>query len=252
MRLPSHQLKHSRDQRNRLRRVPARGKPQRVSLERESRDPRAVRCCCHYLHPGIAGLNAVTGTTPRTGNQNIFFSKIDWQINGYGRDFEYETDQNPAAYEQTTLLSPAAKNPYGIPPNVDITNRVQIGTPTFLNRPAYPDERRYEISDTLNLVRGNHNLKLGMDFIHTNDLSENLFSQYGGYSYGGSNYTPFVEYITDINKTKGCSTTINRVATPVECYTNFSQGLGPQGSEFQIKDTRSSFRMSGRYVPGSR
>jgi len=188
---------------------------------------------------GIAGLNTVTGTTQRTGDQNIFFPKVDWQINGrnhasaewnrlrwtspagiqtgtsaisngiasfgndfvkatfgvakldteitpalsneiryqYGRDFEYETNQNPTAYEQTTLLNEAAKNPYGIPPNVNITNGVQIGTPTFLNRPAYPDERRYQISDTLNLVRGNHNLKLGVDFIHTNDLSENLFAQ---------------------------------------------------------------------------
>ncbi len=247
---------------------------------------------------GIAGLNAVTGTTPRTGDQNIFFPKLDWQINGknhasaelnrlrwtspagiqtgtsaisngiasfgndyvkatfgvakldtvitpalsnevryqYGRDFEYETNQNPTAYEQTTLLNVAARNPYGIPPNVNITNGVQIGTPTFLNRPAYPDERRYQISDTLNLVRGNHNLKSGFDFIHTNDLSQNLFAQYGGYTYGGSNFTPFVEYITDLNKTNGCSTTINRVATPVECYTNFSQGFGPQGFQFQTKD----------------
>ncbi len=247
---------------------------------------------------GIAGLNAVTGTTPRTGDQNIFFPKVDWQINGknhasaelnrlrwtspagiqtgtsaisngiasfgndyvkatfgvakldtiitpalsneiryqYGRDFEYETNQNATPYEQTTLLNAAANNPYGIAPNVNITNGVQIGTPTFLNRPAYPDERRYQISDTLNLVRGNHNLKFGVDFIHTNDLSENLFGQYGGYSYGGSNFTPYVEYITDLNKTKGCSTTINKVATPVECYTNYTQGFGPQGFEFQTKD----------------
>ncbi len=247
---------------------------------------------------GIAGLNAVTGTTPRTGDQNIFFPKLDWQINGkthasaelnrlrwtspagiqtgtsaisngiasfgndyvkatfaiakldtaitptlsneiryqYGRDFEYETNQTPTPYEQTTLLSTAANNPYGIAPNVNITNGVQIGTPTFLNRPAYPDERRYQVSDTLNRVRGNHNLKFGLDFIHTNDLSENLFSQYGGYTYGGSNFTPYVEYITDLNKTKGCTTAINKVATPVACYTNFSQGFGPQGFEFQTKD----------------
>ncbi len=247
---------------------------------------------------GIAGLSSVTGTTPRTGDQNIFFPKIDWQVNGknhvsaelnrlrwtspagiqtgtsaisngvasfgndfvkatfgiakldtvitsaisneiryqYGRDFEYETNQNPTPYEQTTLLITAANNPYGIAPNVNITNGVQIGTPTFLNRPAYPDERRYQISDTLDYIRGNHNLKFGVDFIHTNDLSENLFAQYGGYSYGGSNFTPYVEYITDLNKTRGCTTTINKVATPIECYTGYSQGFGPQGFEFQTKD----------------
>ena len=249
---------------------------------------------------GIAGLSGITGLTPRVGDQDIFFPKIDWQINGknhatiemnrlrwtspagiqtstsalaygvasfgndyvkdtfligkldtqitqrlsneiryqYGRDFEYESPQTPTAYENTTLdnvptSSPlgAYTNPYQTPPNVNISNAFQFGTATFLNRPAYPDERRYQISDTANLVRGNHNLKFGVDFLHTNDLSENLVSQYGGYSYGGSNYAPFVEYITDLNTTNGCGTTHN-----IECYTGYAQGFGPLGFELQTKD----------------
>ena len=249
---------------------------------------------------GIAGLSGITGLTPRVGDQDIFFPKIDWQINGknhatvemnrlrwtspagiqtstsalnygvasfgndyvkdtfligkldtqitqrlsnevryqYGRDFEYETPQTPTAYENSTLdnvasTSPlgAYTNPYQIPPNVNITNAFQFGTATFLNRPAYPDERRYQIADTANLVRGNHNLKFGIDFLHTNDLSQNLSSQYGGYSYGGSNYAPFVEYLTDLNTTNGCGATHN-----VECYTGYAQGFGPLGFEFQTKD----------------
>jgi outer membrane receptor protein involved in Fe transport len=248
---------------------------------------------------GIAGLNGITGTTPRTGDQDIFFPKIDWQINGknhatvelnrlrwtspagiqtstsainygvasfgndyvkdtfvigkldtaisstfsneiryqYGRDFEYEFNQAPTAYEQNTLLTPTGyTNPYGIPPNVNITNAFQFGTATFLNRPAYPDERRYQISDTANILRGNHNLKFGVDFLHTDDLTENLTSQYGAYSYGGSNYLPYVEYITDLNKNNGCSTTVNKVVTPSECYTGYSQGFGPLGFNLTTKD----------------
>lgn len=248
---------------------------------------------------GIAGLNGITGTTPRTGDQNIFFPKLDWQISGknhatvelnrlrwtspagiqtstsainygvasfgndyvkdtfviakldtalsatlsneiryqYGRDFEYEYNQTPTAYEQNTLLTPQGyTNPYGIPPNVNITNAFQFGTATFLNRPAYPDERRYQVSDTANVVRGHHNLKFGVDFLHTDDLSQNLFAQYGAYSYGGQNYLPFVEYITDRNKNNGCTTIVNRVATPSECYTGYSQGFGPLGFNFQTKD----------------
>jgi outer membrane receptor protein involved in Fe transport len=243
---------------------------------------------------GVAGLSSITGLTPRTGDQDIFFPKIDWQINGrnhatielnrlrwtspagiqtstsalnygvasfgndyvkdtfvigkldtvitsrlsneiryqYGRDFEYEYNQTPTSYETNTLLTPNGyTNPYGIPPNVNITNAIQFGTATFLNRPKYPDERRYQIADTMNLVRGNHNLKFGVDFLHTDDVSQNLVSQYGGYTYGGSNYLPFVEYFTDLNMTNGCGATHN-----VECYTGYSQGFGPLGFQFQTKD----------------
>ncbi len=245
---------------------------------------------------GIAGLTSITGLTPRTGDQDIFFPKLDWQVSAkhhvtlelnrlrwtspagiqtgtapisnaiasfgndyvkdtfiigkldslitnlvsneiryqYGRDFEYETPQVATPYENNVLLNVASgpnagyKNPFPYPPNVNITNGIQFGTPTFLNRPAYPDERRYQVSDTVNLVRGNHNFKFGLDFLHSDDLSQNLVSQFGGYSYGGSNFLPYVEYLTDINVLNGCAGR--------ECYTGYSQGFGPLGFEFQTKD----------------
>ncbi len=248
---------------------------------------------------GISALSGITGTTPRTGDQNIFFPKVDWQINGrnhatvelnrlrwtspagiqtgtsavnfgiasfgndyvkatfliakldtaitsklsnevryqYGRDFEYENNQTPTSYEQSTLLTPSGyTNPYGIAPNVFITNAFQFGTPLFLNRPAFPDERRWQISDTANLVRGNHNLKFGVDYLHTYDLIQNLFAQYGGYSYGGSNYTPYVEYLTDLNTLNGCAPLVNKVAAPQECYTNYQQSFGKPGFDLTTGD----------------
>ena len=240
---------------------------------------------------GIAGLSSITGVTPRTGDQDIFFPKLDWQINGknhatlelnrlrwtspagiqssssalsygvasfgndyvkdtfvigkldsiltssmsnevryqYGRDFEYEFNQTPTAYENSVLDNPTGyTNPFQIPPHVLIANGIQFGTPVFLNRPAYPDERRYQVSDTLNMVHGNHNLKFGLDFLHTNDLAQNLYRQYGDFTYGGSNFLPFTEYFTDLNKINGCG--------GVECYTGFAQGFGPLGFEFQTRD----------------
>jgi hypothetical protein len=253
---------------------------------------------------GVAGITSITGLTPRTGDQYIFFPKVDWQINPrnhatfelnrlrwtspagiqtstsvlnygiesfgndyvkdtfgigkldtlltstlsneiryqYGRDFEYEYNQTPTSYENTVLdnvpttspVSPGYVNPYGIPPLVTVTNALSsgFGTATFLNRPAYPDERRYQISDTLNLVRGNHNLKFGLDYLHTDDLSENLTAIYGSFAYGGSNYAPFVNYFTDLNTNNGCLSGTRRV----ECYQTFSQGFGPLGFELQTKD----------------
>ncbi len=254
---------------------------------------------------GIAGLTSMTGITPRTGDQDIFFPKLDWQINSrnhatlelnrlrwtspagiqtatsalaygtasfgddfvkdtfaigkldtiltntlsnqiryqYGRDLEYEFNQRPTAYENTILDNPAGyTNPYQIPPNVNISNAFQFGTATFLNRPAYPDERRYQVSDTINLVHGNHNLKFGVDFLHTDDLSQNLQYQYGGFTYGGSNFAPLTEYFSDLNKPNGCFTAVQDPASklysevPVECYTGYTQGFGPLGFQFQTKD----------------
>lgn len=233
------------------------------------------------------------GVAPRTGDQYIFFPKLDWQVNAknhatlevnrlrwtspsgiqtgtsavnyglaspgndfvkdtfaivkldtvitpslsneiryqYGRDFEFEFNETPTQYEDSVLLNQAADNPFGIPPNVLITNAFQFGTATFLNRPAYPDERRYQISDTVNKVRGNHNLKFGFDYLHTNDLSQNLTAVFGGYSYGGANQAPLAEYFADLHTTNGCGATFNQ-----ECYTGYTQGFGPLGFEFQTKE----------------
>lgn len=245
---------------------------------------------------GIAGLNTVTGTNNRFGDQFIFFPKVDYHINGkntvsvelnrlrwaspagiqtgssaisngkasfgndfvkdtfliakldtsitaklsneiryqYGRDFEYEYNQDPTAYEKSNLLNtPNYTNPLGITPNVGI-GFLTLGTPTFLNRNAYPDERRFQISDTVNYVRGNHNFKFGGDFLHTNDFSQNLTSIFGSYSYSAANgnksvFQPLVNYFTDL-------TANNKCAGGLECYSGYGQGFGPLTFEFQTND----------------
>ncbi len=259
---------------------------------------------------GIASLTAISGQAARTGDQYIFFPKLDWQASKsnhvtaelnrlrwtspagiqtgatqnygiasygndflkstfgiaklntvisptllnevryqYGRDFEYEYNQVPTAYENTTLDNVTAgpnkgySNPFQIPPFVAITNGFQFGTATFLNRPAYPDERRWEISDTVNKVIGNHSLKFGAEYLHTNDLSQNLTAVFGSYSYGTSSqagttnqYSPFVSYFTDQNVLNGCGTVNTFVTHTQQCYTSFSQGFGKLGFEFQTAD----------------
>ncbi len=121
---------------------------------------------------GIAKLDSFI--TPNMSNE------VRYQ---YGRDFNLGHNMPPTAYESATLLSsPTYTNPNGIPPAVAITNGFTFGTPTFYNRPAYPDERRWQVSDTVQWTHGNHNLKFGEDYIHTYDLSENLTSVFGSYS----------------------------------------------------------------------
>ena len=145
----------------------------------------------------------------------------------YGRDFEFAGAETPTSYEQSTLLQPPGyANPIGVPPNVSISGAFQFGTATFYPRPAYPDERRWQVTDTVNWVRGNHNVKFGIDYIHTNDLSENVSNYYGAYS-----YTSIANYLTDYYQSQDPST----AGLPGH-YSSYHQGFGPLGFEFQTGD----------------
>jgi len=239
----------------------------------------------------IDGLTSMLGETPRTGDQTLYFPKIDWQVNQknhvsveanrmrwtspagiqtapavaygmasfgndyvrdnwivgkldsfftsslsnevrymYGRDFEFESNQSPTAYEQNNLLTNGSyTNPLGLPPNIFLSGFFQFGTPQFLNRAALPDERRWQISDTVNWAHGNHNIKFGEDYIHTNDLISNLFNQYAGYSYTGG--TPLGNYAADLYLST------NPVAgKKAQNYNTFNQGIGVAGLEFTTSD----------------
>jgi hypothetical protein len=148
----------------------------------------------------------------------------------YGRDFEFEFAQAPTPYEKTNLVGPTASgytNPLGAPASVSITSVFTFGTPNFLNRAALPDERRWQVADTANWAHGKHNIKFGIDYVHTNDLINNLFSGFGAYSY--SNLT---NYFTDFYLGQSAA---NNQASKYK-YTSFTQGFGTPGLEFQTSD----------------
>ncbi len=149
----------------------------------------------------------------------------------YGRDFEYEFAQSPSAYEQSNLLAPSGyTNPLGLPPDVCILcgsgNGFEFGVPTFLQRPAFPDERRTQFADTISKSSGKHTFKFGMDIAHTHDLSENLRYQYGSFS-----YTSLGSYFSDLLQPNSCGTSHN-----LPCYSSYQQAFGPLGFSFNTND----------------
>jgi hypothetical protein len=146
----------------------------------------------------------------------------------YGRDFEFEFGQKPTAYEQSNLMSTSGgyTNPFTAPPSVGITNAFTFGTPNFLNRAALPDERRFQIADTVNWVRGNHNFKFGGDYIHTDDRINNLFSGFGVYS-----YSTLASYFADLTFSQSAAT-----ASKAKNYSSYVQGFGIPGVEFTTGD----------------
>src|SRR5277367_5645133 len=242
---------------------------------------------------GINNLTSMLGTVPRTGDQTLYFPRIDWQVNSrnhvsveanrmrwtspagiqtspavayglssfgndyvrdswivgkldtlftsslsnearymYGRDFEYEFAQSPTAYEQSNLINTPSGyvNPLGLPVNVFLSGFFQFGTPQFLQRPSYPDERRWQIADTVEWIRGNHDFKFGGDYIHTYDLVQNLYNQFGGYSYTGS--TPIGNYLSDLYLAQNAGT------APVALHYSggFGQSFGSPGFDFTTGD----------------
>ncbi|MDD5544147.1 MAG: TonB-dependent receptor, partial [Acidobacteriia bacterium] len=85
----------------------------------------------------------------------------------WGRDFEFEFPNAPG-------------------PSVFWTNGVSFGQPNFLPRPAFPNEKKFQITDNYSFSRGNHSIKAGMDIVHYNELLINLFNGGGVYSYSNS------------------------------------------------------------------
>ena len=149
----------------------------------------------------------------------------------YGRDFEFEFNQTPTGYEQSNLVKTPSgyANPLGLPPNVYLSGFFQFGTPQFLNRAALPDERRWQLADTVVWVRGNHTLKFGEDYLHTDDLISNLYNQYGGFSYSGN--TPLGNYLSDLYLSQNPVT-----GKSAKNYTYFNQGVGAAGLDFTTGD----------------
>ncbi|MBZ5579822.1 MAG: carboxypeptidase regulatory-like domain-containing protein [Acidobacteriia bacterium] len=94
-----------------------------------------------------------------------FFSDLRGQ---WGRDFESQLPNGPGPY-------------------VGVTNGFNFGMPNFLPRAAYPDEKRWQVSQNLNWLHGRHTLKFGYDVTGVHDQMINLYRGGGEYSYSTLN-----------------------------------------------------------------
>src|SRR5467141_2997942 len=155
----------------------------------------------------------------------------------YGRDFEFEFAQPPTPYEQSNLVTspnfPGYTNPLGLPPDVTLTsNGFDMGVPTFLTRPAFPDERRTQYADTVSWSHGKHTVKFGLDIAHTHDLSENLRTQYGSFV-----YSTIANYLSDLISPNQCGSAHNtHCFSSVGANNGYEQAFGPLGFTFNTND----------------
>ena len=144
----------------------------------------------------------------------------------YGRDLEYQFSTPPLPGEPTTSSTAVG----GVrSPNVFITNGLEFGTPTFLERPKFPDEKRWQFADTVSLTKGDHKIKFGLDINRVSDDIQNLRFEAGSYSYNNINdfILDYTNYVTPLAPATVCATGTRTVG---KCYTsNYQQGVGNPG-----------------------
>ncbi|HEX5703742.1 MAG TPA: TonB-dependent receptor [Pyrinomonadaceae bacterium] len=168
----------------------------------------------------------------------------------WGRDNETQFSRAPQAGEPTNSID-------GRSPQTFITNGLSFGIPEFLDRPAFPDERRWQFANTMTWTQGKHALKFGGDINFVKDIINNLRFIGGEFNYTGANaIDDFIfDYInfttngairalpTDVIPFNGVCprlATTTAVAARIragQCYAGaFNQGIGPLGLTIKTTD----------------
>ena len=155
------------------------------------------------LDYGVAKL--ATEITPTVSNELLY---------QYGRELDDEGQQPLSAYTANNLVAPNGGSVLGglsngpgggtIPyVNLNTSIGFNLGSPYYSYRPAYPDERKWQVADTLYYIKGNHSLRFGLDLVHNYDISNNRQYYFGDYSYGS-----IANYLEDL-ASKGHAGTCN-------------------------------------------
>jgi TonB-dependent Receptor Plug Domain. len=161
-----------------------------------------------------------------------FLSEVRFQ---WGRDFEYVSTSGPGPY-------------------VGVTNGLNFGRYFGNPRTAYPDERRWQISQNLNWLRGRHSVKFGFDFTRVHDKMINLYQGYGQYSYSNLNNIALdCPTLAMPLPLKGCVASTGFGGVDGKHYSNYYQAfdaLGLDGkTEFNTIDY--AFYIEDTYKPWS-
>jgi hypothetical protein len=153
----------------------------------------------------------------------------------YGRELNDEGQQPYSDFTKQNLVGVG-----GNVPEVALATSTGffLGSPYYSHRKALPDERKWQIGDTLYLNHGNHSIKVGLDAVHNYDLINNTYESNGFITYG---YTG--NFLADLASKSGaptCNSTALAAATidpktgkitsavgTSPCYSTFVQGFGP-------------------------
>lgn len=161
--------------------------------------------------------------------QSIFTNNTTNEFRFYfGRDFEFETSQQPVGFEKNLATGYG-----GIAPGIYISSGggIQYGRPSYLERSAYPDERRSQFADNLTWSKGKHLFKFGGDVSRTSDRQDNLYNGGGSYSYN-DRATFIADYLRFMGTAGIAPCYASNGTTAIPCYSGFTQAFGPGQFQF--------------------
>lgn len=148
----------------------------------------------------------------------------------YSRDFESQFGSPALPGEPKTALGGTRS------PGVFITNGFEFGTPNFLDRESFPNEKRWQFADSFSFGMGRHSIKFGGDINYIQEDIVNLFRGAGSYSYNNINDF-IIDYVNFADGLPGSTTCATSSRTVGRCYTSqFQQGLGLKGLDFSTLD----------------
>ncbi len=169
----------------------------------------------------------------------------------FRRHVQSETPQTPSAFE-----SPLIANDWGKLPEIIADSKYGfiLGKPARVGNSKYPDERIFDLQDTLSWVRGAHLVKAGGSFDHVSDAVDTLVNQTGTYSYADvlnfvSDTASFEKYglvnSNNLNPDQHNCDATGRVHTAngvlnglgsLPCYAWYSQRIGPSNWHLSTND----------------
>lgn len=140
---------------------------------------------------------------------------------GYGREYDSENGDKPLSIEPTTTAG-------GLPPseNISPNSGFVLGTPYYIPRTNYPDERVIEAADNVTLTLGNQTINAGFDYHWVQDNIIDVDYLHGQYT-----YSQVADFFTDFarsqgNTAAGCNSSRNTATGALPCYSSLQQAFG--------------------------
>lgn len=139
---------------------------------------------------------------------------------GYGREYDTENQNDPLSIEPTTTSG-------GLPPSANISTNsgFVIGTPYYIPRTNYPDERVIEATDNITWSIGGHTITLGANYHWVQDNIIDVDYLHGQFNYGQvADF--FTDYARYLGGSAGCDSSRDSGTGTLPCYTTMQQAFG--------------------------
>jgi len=155
--------------------------------------------------------------------------KIDTLVNShvtnelranYARTFDTENGDAPLANEPNTTAG-------GLPPGLIISpnSGFSMGTPYYIPRTNYPDEREVDLVDNVTISKGNQTFTTGGEYRWAQDNIVDV-----DYEHGLFTYAQLADFFTDfartLGSTSGCDAARDTGRGTLPCYSNLQQAFG--------------------------